>query len=83
MGFNSAFKELKLLKKNPGNRCLNNLNDPSRPQCVNIHAMPTLSLSLFVQEAHCTKHYFGYGSDKKPLPLLGTETQDPFFLGPQ
>jgi len=27
MGFNSAFKGLKLLK-NPGNRCLNNLNDP-------------------------------------------------------
>jgi hypothetical protein len=27
MGFNSAFKGLKLLK-NPGNGCLNNLNDP-------------------------------------------------------
>ena len=27
MGFNSAFKGLKLLK-NPGNRRLNNLNDP-------------------------------------------------------
>ena len=33
MGFNSAFKGLKLLK-NPGNRRLNNLNDPDRPQCV-------------------------------------------------
>jgi len=28
MGFNSAFKELKLFKKNPGNGRLNNLNDP-------------------------------------------------------
>jgi len=28
MGFNSAFKVLKLLKKNPGNGRLNNLNDP-------------------------------------------------------
>jgi len=28
MGFNSAFKGLKLLKKTPGNGCLNNLNDP-------------------------------------------------------
>jgi len=27
MGFNSAFKGLKLLKKNPGNGRLNNLND--------------------------------------------------------
>jgi len=35
MGFNSAFKGLKLLKT-PGNRRLNNLNDPNRPQCVNI-----------------------------------------------
>ena len=37
MGFNSAFKGLKLFKK-PGNGRLNNLNnlsDPSRPQCVN------------------------------------------------
>jgi len=33
MAFNSAFKRLKLLK-NPGNGSLNNLNDPSRPQCV-------------------------------------------------
>jgi len=29
MGFNSAFKGLKLLKKNPGNGRLNNLNDPT------------------------------------------------------
>jgi len=36
MGFNSAFKELKLLKKNPGIGRLNNLNDPSRPQCVKL-----------------------------------------------
>ena len=28
MGFNSAFKGLKLFKKNPGNGRLNNLNDP-------------------------------------------------------
>ena len=28
MEFNSAFKGLKLLKKNPGNGRLNNLNDP-------------------------------------------------------
>ena len=28
MGFNSAFKGLKLLKKTPGNGRLNNLNDP-------------------------------------------------------
>jgi len=34
MGFNSAFKGLKLLK-NPRNGRLNNLNDPDRPQCVN------------------------------------------------
>jgi len=37
MGFNSAFKGLKLFKKNPGNgrlNNLNNLNDPSPPQCV-------------------------------------------------
>ena len=33
MGFNSAFKGLKLLKK-PGNGRLNNVNDPNRPQCV-------------------------------------------------
>ena len=33
MGFNSAFKGLKLFK-NPGNGRLNNLNDPDRPQCV-------------------------------------------------
>ena len=39
MGFNSAFKGLKLLK-NPGNGRLNNLNNlnnfngPDRPQCV-------------------------------------------------
>jgi len=35
MGFNSAFKGLKLLKT-PGNGRLNNLNDPVRPQCINI-----------------------------------------------
>jgi len=34
MGFNSAFKELKLLKT-PGTGVFNNLNDPNRPQCVN------------------------------------------------
>jgi len=28
MGFNSAFKGLKLLKEKPGNGRLNNLNDP-------------------------------------------------------
>jgi len=33
MGFNSAFKGLKLFKKT-GNGRLNNLNDPNRPQCV-------------------------------------------------
>ena len=33
MGFNSAFKGLKLFK-NPGNGRLNNLIDPDRPQCV-------------------------------------------------
>jgi len=33
VGFNSAFKGLKLLKKS-GNGRLNNLNDPNRPQCV-------------------------------------------------
>jgi len=33
MGFNSAFKVSKLLKKT-GNWRLNNLNDPNRPQCV-------------------------------------------------
>jgi len=32
MGFNSAFKGLKLLK--PRERRLNNLNDPDRPQCA-------------------------------------------------
>jgi hypothetical protein len=36
MGFHSAFKGLKLLKKNPRNGRLNNLNDPDRPQCVNM-----------------------------------------------
>ena len=35
MGFNSAFKELKLLKI-PENGRLNNLNDPSRPQCIKV-----------------------------------------------
>ena len=35
MGFNAAFKGLKLLKK-PGNGRLNNLNDPSLPQCVKL-----------------------------------------------
>jgi len=35
MGFNLAFKGLKLFKKTPGTRRLNNLNDPSRSQCVN------------------------------------------------
>jgi len=29
MGFNSGFKGLKLLKKNPGNGGINNLNDPT------------------------------------------------------
>ena len=41
MGFNSAFKGLKLLKK-PGNgrlNNLNNLNDPDRPQCVKMEAV--------------------------------------------
>jgi len=38
MEFNSAFKGLKLLKK-PGNGRLNNLNDPSRPQCVKLKAL--------------------------------------------
>ena len=33
MGFNSAFKGLKLLKT-PGKGRLNNLNDPNRPQSV-------------------------------------------------
>jgi len=32
MGFNSAFKGVKIVK-NPGNGRLNNLNDP-HPQCV-------------------------------------------------
>jgi len=45
MGFNSAFKGLKLFKK-PGNGRLNNLNDPSRPQCVktghSFHKLHTL-----------------------------------------
>jgi len=36
MGFNSAFKGLKIVK-NPGNGRLNNLNDRDRPQCVNKH----------------------------------------------
>jgi len=35
MGFNSAFKVLKLLKT-PWNGRLNNLNDPDRPQCVKL-----------------------------------------------
>ena len=35
MGFNSVSKWAKIVKKkNPGNGRLNNLNDPSRPQCV-------------------------------------------------
>jgi len=33
MGFNSAFKGLKILKTT-GNGRLNNLNDPSRPQRI-------------------------------------------------
>jgi len=33
MGFNLAFKVLKLLKT-PVTGVLNNLNDPNRPQCV-------------------------------------------------
>jgi len=27
---------VKIVKKNHGNERLNNLNDPSRPQCVNV-----------------------------------------------
>jgi len=52
MGFNSAFKVLKLLKtpgviivkKNPGNGRLNNLNDPNRPQCVNRHVVQSMTV---------------------------------------
>ena len=39
MGFNSAFKGLKLLKKKPGNGRLNNLNDPDRPQCIKVSSL--------------------------------------------
>jgi len=39
MPANSRWDLIQLLKgkivKNPGNRCLNNVNDPNRPQCVN------------------------------------------------
>jgi len=40
MGFNSAFKGLKLLKT-PRNGRLNNLNDPSLPQCVKRYPQST------------------------------------------
>ena len=43
MGFNSAFKGLKIVK-NPGNGRLNNLNDPRRPQSVNVNFNANLKL---------------------------------------
>jgi hypothetical protein len=65
MGFNSAFKGLKLFKK-PGNGRLNNLNDPvlnvltERPICIlttfhfntkpaDLYALPTASMGLFLE----------------------------------
>jgi len=59
MGFNSAFKELKLLKT-PGKGGLNNLNDP-HPQCVNIigisqKLMRTILCHANQQWLHYKKH---------------------------
>jgi len=45
MGFNSAFKRLKLLKT-PGTGCLNNLNDPNRPQCVKLYQVSSVMYRL-------------------------------------
>jgi hypothetical protein len=42
----------------------------------------TFSLSLFVQDAWCTKHCFGCGSEKTSASP-GNEPQDTFFLVPQ
>ena len=44
MGFNSAFKGLKLLKKTPGNGRLNNLNDPVLNVLIQ-HLLSSLSVS--------------------------------------
>ena len=59
MGFNSAFKGLKLLKKKPGNGRLNNLNDSSRPQCVKCNviirfALPKSQPDLFNVQSRVT-----------------------------
>jgi len=47
MQANSRWDLIRRLKvkivKNPGNGRLNNLNDPSRPQCVNINSVFGLS----------------------------------------
>ena len=52
MGFNSAFKGLKLLK-NAGNGRLNNLNDPPpHPQCVNSSVIFPISFSVIGHIAH-------------------------------
>ena len=48
MGFNSAFKGLKLLKP-PGNGRLNNLNDPNRPQCVKTLGKDVINASEFLK----------------------------------
>jgi len=58
MGFNSAFKGLKLLKT-PGTGVLNNLNDPSRSQCVNVsHIWCSCLLHPRFISSCCTKLSF-------------------------
>jgi len=52
MGFNSAFKGLKMLKTH-GNGRLNNLNDPDRPQCVKIYPAGTVHCSLNMKSFIC------------------------------
>ena len=65
MGFNSAFKGLKLVKKTPpGKGRLNNLNDPFRPQCVN-KSWPTGALFYL---AYIVCHFLSACSSYKPPP---------------
>ena len=54
MGFNSAFK----IVKNPGNGHLNNLNDPSRPQCVK-KCKERESEGFSIVRTHLQQQYLG------------------------
>ena len=58
MGFNSAFKGLKLFKKTPGNGRLNNLNDLNRPQCVKICVQNLLCSNQLASGIFCIETGF-------------------------